>query len=130
MIDNDYIVLLQPTSPLRNDIDIAEAIDRLEKGEKKALISVTKSDSSILKSCFINDNKLIGISSNQFIFKNRQSLPHVYKPNGAIYIYKVKDLKDSNGFHLHNVMAYCMSEEKSLDIDNMSDFELIEEILN
>ena len=51
-IDNfenyDYIVLLQPTSPLRNENQIDEAIELLEEKQADAIVSVCEMDHSPL----------------------------------------------------------------------------------
>jgi CMP-N,N'-diacetyllegionaminic acid synthase len=73
---------------------------------------------------------LIGIKSNELLFKNRQSLPKTYRPNGAIYIYQVTDLLYYQDFHLINTATYIMEKGKSLDIDDITDFEKIESILS
>lgn len=124
------LTLLQPTSPLRNENDISEAFNLFDETKYKALISIVETENTVLKNCLISNNVLEGIRSSDLLFKNRQSLPKTYKPNGAIYIYKVKDLIVNNGFHLDLVLPYLMTQQKSLDIDNLNDFERIESILN
>ena len=48
-IEFKYLILLQPTSPLRNSIDIKLACEKFLELKADSLISVTKTDSSILK---------------------------------------------------------------------------------
>ena len=83
----DYLILLQPTSPIRDKNDIDNAFSNLFKTDANALISVYKEDSKILKTFKENkDGYIEGISNNDFPFMPRQSLPPVYMSNGAIYI--------------------------------------------
>ena len=126
----NYITLLQPTSPLRDFKEIKKAIRKFKNSGKDALISVVETNNRVLKTCLINDDVLIGIKSNELLFKNRQSLPKTYRPNGAIYIYQVKDLLYYQNFHLINTTTYIMEKGKSLDIDDITDFEKIESILS
>ena len=130
LTEGDCITLLQPTSPLRDYADIKMATKRFLGGESSALISVVETENTILKSCLINNDVLVGIHSNELLFKNRQFLPKTYKPNGAIYIYRVKDLLEKKGFHLDNTTPFIMNEEKSFDIDNIEDFKKIEGMLS
>jgi CMP-N,N'-diacetyllegionaminic acid synthase len=126
---NDFLILLQPTSPLRDDKDIINAINKFEESDSSALISVTESDNTVLKHCIFDGELLVGIRTNDLLFKNRQSLPKTYKPNGAIYIYKAEDLIKNRGFHLDKTTAYIMDKKISLDIDDINDFEKLEGIL-
>ena len=90
-----YLVLLQPTSPLRDEKDIDEAISKLiQEKDATALISVKEIDNKILKAFKINNNGYLeGISNNKYPFMRRQDLPKVFMPNGAIYIIKKEEFK-------------------------------------
>lgn len=122
----DYVILLQPTSPLRTENDIDEAIEELLKQNATALISTVKVDNKILKAFKNNElGFLEGISNNEFPFMRRQDLPQVYMPNGAIYICYVKEfLKNQKLFTLKTI-SYEMSEDKSIDVDFKEDLDRI-----
>jgi N-acylneuraminate cytidylyltransferase/CMP-N,N'-diacetyllegionaminic acid synthase len=127
----DFIVLLQPTSPLRTSSHIDEAIEQLIKLNADAIISVTEVDHSPLW-CNILPKSL---SMENFIsedvkHKRSQDLPKFYRLNGAIYICKTKKLIEENTFFLKkNVYAYIMDKKSSIDIDEELDFKLAEIIL-
>ena len=125
---NQIIVLLQATSPLRNDIDIKKAMEIYESGKYSLVLSVKKEKSNILKFGFADNNQFIPINSN-YLFKNRQSLPVVFSPNGAIYIFSVKDFLSENCFPTQNIGFYEMSSETSFDIDNHEDLEKVNRII-
>ena len=128
-IDNiesyDYIVLLQPTSPLRNEVHIDKAIELLVSKDADAVISVCEMnhnpswsntlDESLSMKGFINKNSL-----NQ----RSQDMKKYYKLNGAIYICKTKKLLEEKSFFLKdNIFAFIMSSKSSVDIDKKEDFE-------
>jgi len=122
----DYIVLLQPTSPLRSFEDIDNAFEFLFKKNATALISVKEYNNKILKAFKEKGNGFIeGISNNQYPFTRRQDLPKVYMSNGAIYIIQVIEFNKSNSFFTDKTISYIMKDIKSLDIDNMEDLEKI-----
>lgn len=127
--DDCFLTLLQPTSPLRDSMDIIQAIKKLENSDLESLVSVVESDNTVLKSCFLDNDLLRGIHADELLFKNRQSLPKVYKPNGAIYIYKIGAILANHGFYLNQTISYIMDKEKSLDIDNLHDFKKLEGVL-
>ena len=122
-----YLVLLQPTSPLRDEKDIDEAISKLiQEKDATALISVKEIDNKILKAFKINNNGYLeGISNNKYPFMRRQDLPKVFMPNGAIYIISINEFLKTKRLFIDNAISYLMNEEKSLDIDTIDDFEKI-----
>jgi CMP-N-acetylneuraminic acid synthetase len=76
-----YLVLLQPTSPLRDEKDIDEAISKLiQEKDATALISVKEIDNKILKAFKINNNGYLeGISNNKYPFMRRQDFQKFLK---------------------------------------------------
>lgn len=126
-----YLVLLQPTSPLRNEIDIDCSIELFLEKKASALISVTEIDNKILKA-FTNDGNgyLEGVSNNEFPFSRRQDLPKVYMPNGAIYIIEIDDFLRTNKLFSSKTIPYIMSYESSLDIDTLEDLEICNKFIN
>lgn len=128
--DFDNIILLQPTSPLRDSNDIDNAYRIFKEKNANALISVTQTDNKILKAFIANtDGSLHGIHNNTYPFMPRQSLPQTYQSNGAIYIVK-RDLFIKNpSFLPQNTHYYLMSEEHSIDIDTLADLEYANKIM-
>lgn len=117
----DYIVLLQPTSPLRTEEDINGAFDLLND-KTKAVVSVCETEHSPLWSNTLPAD----LSMKNFIrpaIKNvrSQDLPKYYRLNGAIYISEIVYLMDNNGFIGGQTMAFIMLQEMSVDIDDKRD---------
>ena len=123
------IVLLQPTSPLRKASDITKSLELFSNSNSDLLISVTKGDKSVLKSGFIENGNFKPVSSIEYCFQNRQLLPEIFKPNGAIYIFKAGWFQKNQSFETPSIIAYKMDPEKSHDVDTKSDLEKIEKIL-
>tara|TARA_E500000331_G_scaffold357796_1_gene421016 strand:+ start:192 stop:863 length:672 start_codon:yes stop_codon:yes gene_type:complete len=122
----EYIaVLLQATSPLRNDEDINNAIKMYESNKYSMVMSIVEKDSKVLKYGLMKDNIYEPIHDNSSIFMNRQDLPKVYSPNGAIYIFSIKDYLINNYYPISKIGAYEMPISRSIDIDNKADFEVV-----
>jgi len=132
VIDNieayDYIVLLQPTSPLRNADHIDEAIELLMAKEADAVVSVCEMDHSPLWSNTLPDDRSMhGFLSDEVLNKRSQDLEKYYRLNGAIYICKTEALLKHKSFFLsNNIFAYIMDRESSVDIDEKIDFRIAE----
>jgi len=126
----DMAILLQPTSPLRESKDIKNALKLFTK-EKSAtsLISVFETDNKYLKSFLLDKKRYMhGICNDTFPFMDRQLLPKLYMPNGAIYIVRKKVFKKKSLF-TDKTIPYVMTKEKSLDIDVWEDIAIVEKSL-
>lgn len=126
----NLLVYLQPTSPLRTSQDISQAIEKFLDKKAGALISVYSLDKKYLKAFVINkEGYLVGAVNNKYPFANRQDLPDLYMPNGAIYIIKTKLYLKYGQLFSPRTLPYEMSWEQSIDIDNPADLKTAEELL-
>ena len=129
----DYVILLQPTSPLRTTQDISQAINQLNEQQAAAIISVCECEHSPLWTNTLDHhgdmtNFLVGGSENN---TRSQDLPTYYRLNGAIYIANVSALREQKNFFLtERVFAYTMAQQHSIDIDSAIDFKLAELLLS
>lgn len=124
----DYIVLLQPTSPLRNHRHIDEAIEYLFLKNAYAVVSVCEVDHSPLWTNTLPENlSMVDFIKDEIKNKRSQDLPKYYRLNGAIYICNTKKFLEEKTFFLkENIFAYIMDRKHSIDIDNEIDFKLAE----
>lgn len=122
----DTLVLLQCTSPLRNTEDIVAGVERFAKGGVDLVMSVTEADRSVLKYGRISDGTFTALVDPSHPFTNRQSLPEVYRPNGAVYIFGADWFVGNGGFESDRIGALIMPSERSADIDTEDDFLRIE----
>jgi CMP-N-acetylneuraminic acid synthetase len=122
----DYVVLLQPTSPLRDATDIDKAIEFLIEKSADAVISVcTMEHSPLWSNTLPEDKSMQGFLREDVVNKRSQDLQQYYRLNGAIYIVKIDMFLQEKSFFLkENIFAYIMSQEKSVDIDTELDFKL------
>ena len=118
----EWVVLLQPTSPLRTSQDIDSAIERCVKLNAPSCVSVCLAQESPYWMFTMNqDTHLAALLPNQAVTR-RQDLPPVYSLNGAIYIANAEWLKREGKILASETVAYEMPIERSLDIDTESDF--------
>lgn len=127
----DYIVLLQATSPLRNQTHIDKAIELLEEKNADAIVSVRETDHNPLWSNTIDDSlSMKGFLQDHVSNKRSQDLEKYYELNGAIYICKVSKLLKEKGFFLKdNIYAFKMDRKSSIDIDEKIDLKIAEALL-
>lgn len=126
----DYIVLLQPTSPLRRASDIDAAIELLIAKKAEAVVSVCRAEHHPLWSNTLPpDGNMNDFIRPEIKGKNRQQLPAAYRINGAIYIAAPAYLKKHGSFMGDRTFAFEMPAESSVDIDSEIDFALAEILL-
>ena len=126
----DLIMLLQPTSPLRKSEDIDKSIEYLFLKEAKAIASVCDVDHHPLWANILPENGCMkDFIRPETTNKNRQELPVFYRLNGAIYLAYCNYIKERKSFFGKETFAYIMPKERSTDIDNKIDFELVQIIM-
>lgn len=127
----DYVVLLQPTSPLRDGTDIVNTWQRMRKTNSNNAVSVTEVEHPV-QWCFKlpTGGSLDGMSKSPYNYMRRQELEPYYRENGAVYIVDAKKImnKDYN-FYSDKCVGYIMPKEKSIDIDDKNDFEFVKIIM-
>lgn len=125
---HDYVILLQPTSPLRDSNHIDDAIELLDGKEADAVVSVTEMEHSPdWSNTLPPDGSLVGFLKEEVLNKRSQDLETQYRLNGAIYISETnKLLKDKSFFLKDRVFSYKMDNKSSVDIDEEIDFKLAE----
>lgn len=127
----DYILVLQPTSPLRNRVHIDKSIELLENMKADGIISVCECEHSPLWANTLPADNAMGNFLPESLHNSRsQDLAPYYRLNGAIYICDVKRLYSEKTFMIKdNIYAYIMEQCDSVDIDNIIDFKLAEVLL-
>jgi len=133
-LENSYagpatVVLLQPTSPLRTHLHIKEALEVYEAGNRTLTMSVCFADSKILKWGHVSGHTFYPVSKPEYCFANRQSLPNIYRPNGAVYIFDAQKFRSDREFPSGSIRVIQMSETESIDIDSLADFYRCEKLL-
>ena len=124
------IVYLQPTSPLRTSSHVREALDS-HLAEGQPVVSVTTISEYPQKMLEVNeDNRLTSFMKESNPTANRQELPKLLIPNGAIYIFKLFEFQQKSLFPIEGAIPYLMSKESSIDIDSPIDLKIAKAVIN
>jgi CMP-N-acetylneuraminic acid synthetase len=126
----DYIMLLQPTSPFRTAEDIQQSIELATKHRAVAVVSVCEAEHHpYLCKRVLDDRTLADFISTDIGYLRRQDLPPAYALNGAIYLCQRMALLRDQTFFPEGTIAYVMPRERSLDVDTMWDWHVAELIM-
>ncbi len=108
MRNDDVIILLQPTSPLRSTDDLKKSLSIFFK-KRKTVISVER----------IKNKEHMFVSTKDGLIL----LPYgeIYRQNGAFYIFKVKDFLKNEKIPF-DFEPYPMERVNSIDIDEYLDY--------
>lgn len=121
----DYFMLLQPTSPFRDEKHIIDSIKEFEKEYNNLdfLVSMTESSKSADLIKRIGNDKTLKNYDLDYSNYRRQDGKEYY-PNGAIFIGKIERYLEKKHFFGEKTLAYFMNKEDSIDIDDRLDFEV------
>lgn len=126
----DWLLLLQPTSPLRSADDIRGIINLVFERGAHSAVSVCESPSNPVWMYNIDSNgKLRSISPFADHPHQRQKLSPVYQLNGAMYLMNREWLLTNKNFIGDDTIGYVMPPERSADIDTPLDWEWVEFLL-
>lgn len=121
----EWLLLLQPTSPLRTAADIDAAYQLALDHDAESVMGVTEAQSHPMWTKTIDgDGKLHGFIDRKEALGVRQNLPPIFVINGAIYLIRVSALVRNRSFSSDETVAYRMPAERSSDIDTELDFKI------
>lgn len=118
----EICVLLQPTSPFRTAADILAGLKLLEESNAPAVVAVREARTHPWISRKIGPGGVL-----EYFFEGssrvsrRQDFPDAFEVNGALYAIRTAVLRSEKTFQPEGTLAYVMPQERSLDIDNVSD---------
>lgn len=123
----DYVCLLEPSSPFASYKDLNEALRLIEENEADTLLGMKEVD---VTTNFIHSLDKDGkLSKFYYAIKDlksirRQDQEKEYTMNGCMYIAKWNYFIKNKLFHSENSIPYIMSEDCSIEIDTMLDYEI------
>ncbi|PSQ96738.1 MAG: acylneuraminate cytidylyltransferase [Bacteroidetes bacterium SW_9_63_38] len=131
MPDHDYVVLLQPTSPLRTAEDVDATIERCHQTEAPACATVTETDEPPQWMHTLNDeHRLEPVLDSDEAVTRRQEAPTTYVLNGAVYVGRTDWLRETRDFVTDPTRAHVMPRKRSADVDTALDLAWCEWLVN
>ena len=128
----DYLVVLQPTSPLRNYKDINSAVEIVKRKKYKSLFSISNSLEHPYETIrFDKKKKWKYVLSKSKLYYRRQDFDfESYFINGAIYIIHRKLVIQKRIYDKKNHGFFVMPKQRSIDINDLSDIKIARGLLN
>jgi len=120
----DYVVVLQPTNPLRPKNLMQEALKRMKEGNFDSLMTVSRNEQKFGK---ITNN--IFVPFNYSIGQRSQDLEPLYYENGLLYIVKTALILEGKLLGEHHLPFIVNHLYAKVDIDTQEDFDYAEYLL-
>lgn len=108
----DWVVLLQPTNPIRSEDLIDRCIEIFSNSDADSLATGWQCP-------------FLPYGSN---LENRQKIPGFFYDDGTLYIFRAENLKQGSPFGIKHERVY-LDKEQNVDINDEFDFWLAEQIL-
>ena len=123
----DYLLLLQPTSPLRTAEDIDAAIALAAQTGAASVVGVCPAHTHpyLAKSLSPQGRLADFLTIDRRAYLRRQDLPPAYALNGAVYLTRPTILRQERTFLPADSVPYVMPAERSLDVDTLWDLNLL-----
>lgn len=129
----DYVVLLEPTSPLRDNNDIDGSIEQLLSTQNAlAIVGICKTESQNPAFLVKKDSSgyLVGYENKDMKAVRRQDIKDIFFFEGSVYVSQVDALLNKKTFYHDHTIGYEFPKWKSLEVDDIDDFIMIEALLN
>ncbi len=128
----DWVLLLQPTSPLRTKEDIEACLELGLAGGCDSVISVVQTPTHPLFMKRIENGQLLPFS-NELAEKEgtrrQEAQPPAYVRNGAVYLTRREVLMEGNSIWGKIIRPYVMPPGRSVNVDSELDLLLAEVML-
>jgi CMP-N,N'-diacetyllegionaminic acid synthase len=129
----DYLILLEPTSPLTEAADIDKALEILDSRRDLADSIVGVSRVEAAHPAFdvvIGENGLIKPwLGGDFSVLRRQDISELYFLDGSLYLSDVAVLLREQGFYHNRTLPYITSKWQAFEVDDKIDMIIVEALL-
>ncbi len=127
----DYILLVEPTSPLRDTDDFDNMIQLLVNHEHEidAVVSVGKVHEHPLIMKKIKNDRLQPFIPSSQGESRRQELEDAFFPYGVGYLVKTSVLRERKTFYPERVHPHVIKRYQCYEIDDIYDFQAVESIM-
>jgi N-acylneuraminate cytidylyltransferase len=124
----DYVVMLQPTSPLRTAGDIDATISACAEQGAPACVTVTETGKPPQWMYTLDRHRRLRPILDDHV-PRRQEADDVFVLNGAVYVARISWLRTTETFLHPETIAHRMPRERSIDIDDALDLTIAEALI-
>lgn len=121
--DGDQIILLQPTSPFREQNEVAKLVSTTKENRTTSCVSARLMDSPHPSKAFeLNEEFILELSDLYSLSRPRQELKPLFIFDGAYYLTDIKELKRTESLLSERTSIFLRKGISTLNIDNEDDY--------
>lgn len=126
----ELVVLLEPTSPLRDCSDIDRAIEQLRVHPvARSIVGVTKAECSHPAFMAYMQDGLLKPYRGNFQAVRRQDIETLYYFEGSVYASYIDTLVERRAFYHDLTLGYSVPKHKAIEIDDQYDFIMAQSLM-
>lgn len=127
----DYLIVLQPTSPLRNYKDINKAIQIIKNFKYKSLFSISESLEHPYEVVKVSGKRKWShiLKKSKNFFRRQDFDIKTFFINGAIYIIHKDLIKKKKIYDKKKHCFLKMPKERSIEINDLSEAKIVERLI-
>jgi N-acylneuraminate cytidylyltransferase len=125
----EYILLLQPTSPLRTANDINAALVSLVNSSADSILSVYRLENYHPSKMYTIEEGYLDPIARSLSQPCRQNLVTTYHRNGAIFACQRSLFEEERCLWGGKILPYVMPREQSIDIDSFDDLDRAQRLI-
>jgi CMP-N-acetylneuraminic acid synthetase len=126
----EWVVLLEPTCPLRTADDVRDCLKLVAQGGYDSVATFKDADLNPHRAWRLVDGVPEVFIPGAVPWLPRQKLPKAYQLNGAVYVFRAKLLAhESESLLAGKLGAVLMPRDRSQDIDDNLDFIIVEALI-
>jgi CMP-N,N'-diacetyllegionaminic acid synthase len=127
----EWMILLEPTCPLRNANDVQACLDLAATGCYDSVATFTDAELNPHRAWRIVNGTAEVFIPGAIPWLPRQKLPRAYQLNGAVYLFRANILEQQTESLLTGrTAAALMPRDRSHDIDDLVDFTVVEALID
>lgn len=127
-VEVDWVVAMQATSPIREALDLQNALDQIRREGLDSLLSVVEVEDFFMW----RQDDALGPQSVNYDFRDRkprQSIEKRYLENGSFYIFRPDLLRTQNNRLGGRIGMHVMEKHKMFQIDSPAEVQLCEAVM-
>ena len=127
----DIVIILQPTSPLRDPSNIDKSVELLINSKSSSILGVFPMKQNPFMAFLLDKNKFLIPYKKEFNkYSQRQKLPSFFYPTGSLYTFWTKTFLNHRNIYGNKIKPLVVSKEESIDVDDPFDLFLVEMMLS
>ncbi len=126
----EWIILLEPTCPLRTTDDVRDCLKVLAQGGCDSVATFREAELNPHRAWRLVDGVPEVFIPGAIPWLPRQKQPKAYQLNGAVYVFRANLLaRETQSILVGKLGAVLMPRDRSQDIDDIVDFTIVEALL-